>query len=312
MKSLDNLNAVLGSRLLKETEKNKLVQLATSELSSSYRQILAYDKSPPPEIINKALDPDQSPSPSRKSILPLLSLDLSVRRSSSPEVVTLDNSPSPETKLGWKKSPSLSPSPERKLGWKKSPSLSPSPPPERKSRWNTSPPRPEETHTMVPPGVARIQSNSDPKQDATFKRPSTVPTEAPSSSVELAHSWAQHLEMQQALKAKQQKETQQKETQLQMKAAQVQNQMRKQTLPTFPRAAALSMPPKKPVKAVTGITGKMGGKSLKTGVVPKAAKKAAAPNNPHDPMASYMNEVRKYAEKNCETSGVAKPGGLGR
>ena len=56
---------------------------------------------------------------------------------------------------------------------------------------------------------------------------------------------------------------------------------------------------------MTGLTGKMGGKSLKTGMVPKVAKKAtnAQVGGEADPMSSYMQLVRNYTDKTCEKLG---------
>jgi len=158
------------------------------------------------------------------------------------------------------------------------------------------------------------------RNDTVPRRPETVSRNAPVNSVELATSWAAHLELQ-------------NQRQKEMK------DMRKNkpggpagsirpvfpitppattSLPVFPRTAAVSMPPKRHpppipiapnknkkihVNVLSGLTGKMGGKTLKTGIVPKSGKKPNTAANDGDPMSAYMNEVQNYSATKCERSG---------
>ena len=144
------------------------------------------------------------------------------------------------------------------------------------------------------------------------RRPETLSEDVPASSVELAHSWAQQLELQ----AQRRKEMMDAK-----KAKPLMAQPSVTTsLPTFPsRSAAISMPPKKSpapmaaaggafkpkiqVKVMSGMTGKMGGKALKTGMVPKVNQKSNNASVPTDPMAAYMMEVERMSKGTCEKLG---------
>lgn len=185
----------------------------------------------------------------------------------------------------------------------------------------------EETPVSYPP--MKRSNKYDDNVDESEKRRDTLPTRAETSSVELANSWAAQLEQGHRMKKQELQKNEDEDVKEKSKAERkkeaklIRSRDRRMnlaitsdafpvstpatSLPTFPRATALSTPPKQlssrgKVRTMTGLTGKMGGKVLRTGMVPKAvASKKASTSS--DAMSSYMAEVKKFTEKSCERSG---------